>query len=68
MRRIIYILLCVLGLIGFLSLNVIVCLVTEQEFSGLKHVIMIIGYVSLIAFGIGFLMLMKKGEDDNVKK
>ena len=33
----------ILGLVGFLSLYVIVCLVQEEEFAGLKYVIMI-GY------------------------
>lgn len=44
----------ILGLVGFLSLYVIVCLVQEEEFAGLKYVIMIIGYLSVILFGGGF--------------
>lgn len=50
----------ILGLVGFLSLYVIVCLVQEEEFAGLKYVIMIIGYLSVILFGGGFLMLLTK--------
>ena len=44
----------ILGLVGFLSLYVIVCLVQEEEFAGLKYVIMIIGYLSVILFGGAF--------------
>ena len=54
----------ILGLVGFLSLYVIVCLVQEEEFAGLKYVIMIIGYLSVILFG-GFLMLLTKKKEVN---
>ena len=64
MRRIMYYLICAIGLIGFISLNVIVCFVREEEFPGLKHVIMIIGYVSMVIFAIGFLLLRKEGKKD----
>lgn len=64
MRRIIYYLICALGLIGFISLNVIVCFIREEEFPGLKHVIMIIGYVSILVFAVGFLLLRKEGQKD----
>ena len=53
----------ILGLVGFLSLYVIVCLVQEEEFAGLKYVIMIIGYLSVILFGGGFLMLLTKKKE-----
>ena len=55
----------ILGLVGFLSLYVIVCLVQEEEFAGLKYVIMIIGYLSVILFGGGFLMLLTKMKEVN---
>ncbi len=55
----------ILGLVGFLSLYVIVCLVQEEEFAGLKYVIMIIGYLSVILFGGGFLMLHTKKKEVN---
>ena len=55
----------ILGLVGFLSLCVIVCLVQEEEFAGLKYVIMIIGYLSVILFGGGFLMLLTKKKEVN---
>ena len=55
----------ILGLVGFLSLYVIVCLVQEEEFAGLKCVIMIIGYLSVILFGGGFLMLLTKKKEVN---
>ena len=55
----------ILGLVGFLSLYVIVCLVQEEEFAGLKYVIMIIGYLSVIIFGGGFLMLLTKKKEVN---
>ena len=64
MRRIMYYLICAIGLIGFISLNVIVCFIQEEEFPGLKHVIMIIGYVSIVIFAIGFLLLRKEGKKD----
>ena len=55
----------ILGLVGFLSLYVIVCLVQEEEFAGLKYFIMIIGYLSVILFGGGFLMLLTKKKEVN---
>ena len=55
----------ILGLVGFLSLYVIVCLVQEEEFAGLKYVIMIIGYLSVVLFGGGFLMLLTKKKEVN---
>lgn len=55
----------ILGLVGFLSLYVIVCLVQEEEFADLKYVIMIIGYLSVILFGGGFLMLLTKKKEVN---
>lgn len=55
----------ILGLVGFLSLYVIVCLVQEEEFAGLKYVIMIIGYLSVILFGGGFLILLTKKKEVN---
>lgn len=55
----------ILGLVGFLSLYVIVCLIQEEEFAGLKYVIMIIGYLSVILFGGGFLMLLTKKKEVN---
>ena len=55
----------ILGLVCFLSLYVIVCLVKEEEFAGLKYVIMIIGYLSVILFGGGFLMLLTKKKEVN---
>ena len=61
----IYIIMTILGLGGFLSLYVIVCLVQEEEFAGLKYVIMIIGYLSVILFGGGFLMLLTKKKEVN---
>ena len=65
MRRIMYYLICAIGLIGFISLNVIVCFVREEEFPGLKHIIMIIGYVSIVIFAIGFLLLRQEGKKDD---
>ena len=41
MKKVIYIIMTILGLVGFLSLYVIVCLVQEEEFAGLKYVIKI---------------------------
>lgn len=70
MKKVIYIIMTILGLVGFLSLYVIVCLVQEEEFAGLKYVIMIIGYLSVILFGGGFLMLLtkKKEVNENAKR
>ena len=65
MKIVIYIIMTILGLVGFLSLYVIVCLVQEEEFAGLKYVIMIIGYLSVILFGGGFLMLLTKKKEVN---
>ena len=65
MKKGIYIIITILGLVGFLSLYVIVCLVQEEEFAGLKYVIMIIGYLSVILFGGGFLMLLTKKKEVN---
>ena len=65
MKKVIYIIMSILGLVGFLSLYVIVCLVQEEEFAGLKYVIMIIGYLSVILFGGGFLMLLTKKKEVN---
>ncbi|CDC68913.1 MAG TPA: hypothetical protein DCR62_06970 [Acholeplasmatales bacterium] len=65
MKKVIYIIMTILGLVGFLSLYVIVCLVQEEEFAGLKYVIMIIGYLSVILFGGGFLMLLTKKKEVN---
>lgn len=64
-EKVIYIIMTILGLVGFLSLYVIVCLVQEEEFAGLKYVIMIIGYLSVILFGGGFLMLLTKKKEVN---
>ncbi|MBS5853506.1 MAG: hypothetical protein ACLUG4_05460 [Bacilli bacterium] len=63
MKKIIYVIMTILGLIGFFSMYVIVCLVKEEEFAGLKYVIMIIGYLSIILFGGGFLMLLAKKKE-----
>ena len=65
MKKVKYIIMTILGLVGFLSLYVIVCLVQEEEFAGLKYVIMIIGYLSVILFGGGFLMLLTKKKEVN---
>ena len=65
MKKVIDIIMTILGLVGFLSLYVIVCLVQEEEFAGLKYVIMIIGYLSVILFGGGFLMLLTKKKEVN---
>ena len=65
MEKVIYIIMTILGLVGFLSLYVIVCLVQEEDFAGLKYVIMIIGYLSVILFGGGFLMLLTKKKEVN---
>ena len=65
MKKVIYKIMTILGLVGFLSLYVIVCLVQEEEFAGLKYVIMIIGYLSVILFGGGFLMLLTKKKEVN---
>ena len=48
----------------FISLNVIVCFIREESYPNLKHVIMIIGYISIIIFAIGFLLLRKEGKKD----
>lgn len=66
MKKIIYIIMCALGLIGLVSLYVLVCLVHEEDFNGLRHIVIIIGYISVILFGGGFLLLIanKKEKDD----
>ena len=46
MKKVIYIIMTILGLVGFLSLYVIVCLVQEEEFAGLKYVIMIRNFIA----------------------
>ena len=56
---------CILGIVGFISLNIIVCLLREETFPFLKHLIMIIGYISIIIFAIGFFLLIKKGYESN---
>ncbi len=67
MKKIIYIFMMVVGLIGFISLNVIVCLLNEDIFPFLKHLVMIIGYISMIIFGVGFLFLIKC-KQENIEK
>lgn len=62
MKKIIYITMITLGLLSFFSMYVIVCLVKEEDFLGLKYLIMLIGYISIILFGSGFLMLIAKKE------
>ncbi|MFR7881783.1 MAG: hypothetical protein ACLU5J_10090 [Christensenellales bacterium] len=70
MKKVIYIIMTILGLVGFLSLYVIVCLVQEEEFAGLKYVIMIIGYLSVILFGGGFFdaTYQKKEVNEDAKR
>lgn len=67
MRRIIYYMICTLGLLGFISLNVIVCFFREEDYPLLKDMIMIIGYLSIVVFGMGFLLLKKEGKKDAKK-
>lgn len=64
MKKIIYILMCIIGVIGFISLNVIVCVLREETYSFLKHLVMIIGYISVIVFATGFLLLINKKQDN----
>lgn len=71
MKKVIFYLMTILGFIGFLSLYVIVCIVTEEQFSALKYVVMIVGYVSLALFVGGFLPLIimsNKKENKDVKE
>ncbi len=58
MKKIGYIAMIVVSLLLFFSMYVIVCLVTEEEFPGLKYLIMVIGYVSIALFGYGFLLFI----------
>ncbi len=60
MKKIIYIIMISLGLLMLISLYVLVCLVSEHTFPALKYVIMIIGYLAITLFGIGFLLLIKE--------
>lgn len=68
MKKVIFYLMTIIGLLGFFGLYVIVCLVTEDEFPLLKHFVMIIGYISFGLFVGGFLPLIvcktKKGEKE----
>lgn len=60
MKKIIYILMCVLGLLIFFSLYVIVSIITETEFPNLKYLVMGLGYISVGLFVSGFLLLINK--------
>ncbi len=67
MKKIIYIVMTILGLVLFVGLNVLVCLLNEQTFPLLKYVVMIIGYISIILFGVGFIFLIKP-QEENIEK
>ena len=62
MKKITYILMCVLGLLMFFSLYVIVSLVTEEEFPNLRYLVMGLGYLATGLFVGGFLLIIKKRE------
>lgn len=62
MKKYLYIILSIIGFLMFLSLYIIVCLLTEQNFPMLKHLVMILGYLSLGLFCIPFLLLLKNKE------
>ena len=55
MKKIIYLSMSILGLLGILSLYVIVTLYKEEAYPNIRHIVMIIGYISLILFIIGWL-------------
>lgn len=64
MKKTISILMTIVGILIFLSLYVLVSLVTEDEFSGLRYVVMAAGYIAVILFCCGFLLLNKKDKKE----
>lgn len=72
MKKIIFYIMTIIGLLGFFGLYILVCLVTEDEFPALRHIVMLIGYGSLGLFVGGFLPLIisksKKEKDINVEE
>lgn len=57
-KRIIGYISAVMGVILFLSLYVIVCLVQEAQVPSLRHWIVLLGYLSTGLFGFGFFTVL----------
>ena len=57
-KRIIGYVSAVMGVILFLSLYIIVCLVQEEQVPSLRHWIVWLGYISTGLFGFGFFTVL----------
>lgn len=71
MKKCIYILMSIIGILIFFGLYVLVSLVTEDEFPGLRYAVMGLGYLSIGLFCSGFLLLTiksKKMEEEEIVK
>lgn len=47
-----------MGVMVFLSLYVMVCLIQEEQVPSLRHWIVLLGYISIGLFGFGFFTIV----------
>ncbi len=59
----VYISLVVLGLLGFISLYILVCIFKESSYPLIQYLIPLIGYVSIILFGFGWFNILRNKEN-----
>lgn len=57
-KRIIGYVSVVMGVMVFLSLYVMVCLIQEEQVPSLRHWIVLLGYISIGLFGFGFFTIV----------
>ncbi|MCM1513481.1 MAG: hypothetical protein NC090_00595 [Anaeroplasma bactoclasticum] len=57
-KRIIGYVSAVMGVMVFLSLYVMVCLIQEEQAPSLRHWIVLLGYISIGLFGFGFFTIV----------
>lgn len=57
-KRIIGYVSAVMGVMVFLSLYVMVCLIQEEQVPSLRHWIVLLGYISIGLFGFGFFTIV----------
>lgn len=57
-KRIIGYISSITGVLLFLSLYVIVCLVQEEHVPSLRHWVVLLGYISIGLFGFGFFTIL----------
>ena len=58
--KLLYWLLVGIGFIGFLSLYILVCIFTEENYPLIQYIVPVIGYISIIIFGYGWFNILKK--------